>query len=125
EGWLSTGDVAGHVRHCRDAYAQRIAAALDELGRFPNLRPFLKPLGGFCLFLRLPPGLSAAAVEAAALDRGVAVARGSPFFCEGNADGYLRFCTATAEPPTLRSGIQRLLRLLEHMAASHFSQPVS
>lgn len=125
EGWLATGSVRAHVQRCRDVYAKRIRTALSMLEGTCALQPFLKPIGGFYVFLRLPVGLRAAAVESKSFARGIAFARGGPFSTDGSFDDHIRLCVATVEGPTISNGIQRLLRLLEEMDANHPMQPVS
>lgn len=117
EGWLSTGDVRGHLQRCRTAYRQRIRAALDQMGDGTALRPFLKPEGGFYLFARLRDGLNAVRVRTESLPRGISFAPGAHFSSDGSFADHLRLCVAARDVPIVRSGIQRLLRLVEQMEA--------
>lgn len=117
EGWLSTGDVHGHIKTCRDVYRQRLAQALTVLSARPTLRPWLEPEDGFYIFCRLPAGLTAARLRAESVHRGVIYASGDAFSVDGGLADHLRLCVSSCDGPTIQAGLERLQRLAEALAA--------
>ncbi|MFF2851379.1 PLP-dependent aminotransferase family protein [Streptomyces sp. NPDC058001] len=85
----------------------RITAALRMA--LPDLTVPHIPSGGYHLWLRLPDGTDEAALAAAALRRGVAVAPGRPYFCAEPPAAHLRLSFAgVAGPPEITEGVRRL-----------------
>ncbi|MFD5553225.1 PLP-dependent aminotransferase family protein [Streptomyces sp. NPDC127068] len=71
--------------------------------------PLHVALGGYQMWLRLPDGTDEAALAAAALRRGVAVAPGRPYFCAEPPAPHLRLSYAgVAGPDEIAEGARRL-----------------
>ncbi len=107
---LRDGFLARHVPTIRARYkAQRDAmlAALTRemagLGVHWN-----QPEGGMFLWLRLPPGLTAARLFPAALERHVAFVPGAPFYAGTPDERTLRLSFVTVPPEQIDAGIAAL-----------------
>lgn len=117
EGWLLSSDVAGHVAFARTVYAERLAAALDELKSGPLL-PVLRPDSGIYLFCRIASGLGASFVQQESARDGVVFAPGDAFSSDGAFGDHLRLCVSGLPAASIHVGLGRLRRLLEELAAS-------
>lgn len=95
--------VAAELKTRRDAMAAALRLALPDLA-LPHI-----PSGGQHLWLRLPDGTREAALVAAALRAGVAVAPGRPYFCAEPPAGHLRLSFAgVAGPAEIAEGVRRM-----------------
>ncbi|MEV7280147.1 PLP-dependent aminotransferase family protein [Streptomyces sp. NPDC093111] len=95
--------LAAELRSRRDALASAVAH------RLPELAPPFVPSGGFQIWFRLPDALPEAALVAAALRNGVAVAPGRPYFCAEPPAGHIRLSFAgVAGPAEIAEGVRRL-----------------
>jgi 2-aminoadipate transaminase len=83
-----------------------IMAALD--GHVGDGASWTRPEGGFFTWLELPPGGDAIAVAGRALEAGVAVVPGPPFFPAGGGERHLRLSFSRADEGEIDEGIRRL-----------------
>ncbi|MEO3754588.1 PLP-dependent aminotransferase family protein [Streptomyces sp. B6B3] len=102
-----------HLRTVAAALRQRREAVLAALTAgppvVPGARPPHAPRGGNHLWLELPEGADDAALAAAALRAGVAVAPGHPYFAAEPPAPHLRLSFAPATGvPELLEGLRRL-----------------
>ncbi|HKU66862.1 MAG TPA: hypothetical protein VJP85_03705, partial [Candidatus Baltobacteraceae bacterium] len=119
DGWLSTGDVEGHLRRSRTAYRDRLEAALREVRDDGSLQLYCEPRGGYHLFCRLPAPLTSAAVRARCAAAGIYFLCGDLFAADGTLDDYLRLCVSSLPPPAIQVGLRRLSHVVrELMVAS-------
>ncbi|MFG3498471.1 PLP-dependent aminotransferase family protein [Streptomyces sp. NPDC047928] len=94
---------AAELKNRRDTMAAELARHL------PELAPPYIPSGGFHLWTRLPDTADEAALVAAALRAGVAVAPGRPYFCAEPTAGHVRLSfAAVAGPAEIAEGVRRL-----------------
>lgn len=95
--------VSGLLRLRRDA----MVSALDE--SFPAGSSWSRPEGGYFLWLELPAAARADALLARAEEAGVAFVKGADF---GGAPNTARLAFSFASPEEIRTGIERLARLV-------------
>ncbi|WP_285493121.1 PLP-dependent aminotransferase family protein [Actinomadura sp. NBRC 104425] len=102
-----------HLRAVRTALKARRDALLAALGReLPELR-VNRPSGGFHLWARLPDGTSDVELADAALQGGVLVSAGRPFFPAEPSGPHLRLSyAAAASEAELAEGVRRLAAAL-------------
>jgi DNA-binding transcriptional MocR family regulator len=89
--FLSSGGYDRHLRRLRGqlrAQVDRTREAICEL--FPAGTRVSAPAGGFVLWVELPPGVDAYAVQAAALQQGISVAPGPIFSARERFTNHLR-----------------------------------
>ncbi|MEU1024573.1 PLP-dependent aminotransferase family protein, partial [Streptomyces sp. NPDC005904] len=95
--------VSGELKVRRDALAAALRLRLPEVA-MPHI-----PAGGYNLWVRLPDGTDEAALAAAALRAGVAVAPGRPYFAAEPPAAYVRLSfAAVAGVGEIGEGVRRL-----------------
>jgi DNA-binding transcriptional MocR family regulator len=105
---LAAGAYGAHVTMLRLAYASRrdaLVAALRE--HLPPGCGFTVPAGGFFIWVRLPPGLSASALLPVAERHAVSFAPGR-LFCADGDDRSLRLAFSLYGEASLAEGARRL-----------------
>ena len=80
----------------------------------PDAR-FVKPLGGYFLWVDLPRGTDVAALFGAAAERGVQFVKGSDFVLEG-AESSLRLAYSGVTPEEIEEGVKRLAEAYQALA---------
>ncbi len=104
------GGYRAHLARLRAAYRARRDHALARLAALgiPELT-VVPPAGGLNLWVGLPPGISAAALQREALAAGVAVAPGGLFYPDWrDGDGFIRLSYGGVTEEQLAEGIARL-----------------
>ncbi len=102
------------VAAARSAYRRRRDAMLAALARhMPAGVTWTRPSGGLFTWVRLPEGLdSAALLERAVGQAGVAFVPGAAFFFDGRGRNTLRLSFSLASEPEIEDGIARLAKLV-------------
>ncbi|GAA3452768.1 PLP-dependent aminotransferase family protein [Dactylosporangium matsuzakiense] len=104
-----SGDYDRHLARVRDAYReQRDALARHLRAAAPELT-FTLPAGGWFLWVRLPPGLTAEALQSRGEHHGVGFAPGPLFYCDGaGGSQYIRLAFSMLPPDDLATAAHRL-----------------
>ncbi len=97
--------VQGVSRRCRE---RRDAMLLALETHLPAGARWTVPDGGVYLWVRLPEGVAASALYAAALARGVVVAPGGAYFPDGGGEPFIALNFAAQPPERIVEGIARL-----------------
>jgi 2-aminoadipate transaminase len=84
--------------------AETLGAALER--ELPGAS-FVKPEGGYFMWVTLPPGIDAAALVAASAERGVAVLPGTDFMLDGGSDA-IRLAYSGVTPAQIEDGVARI-----------------
>lgn len=115
--FVQSGEWEAHITHMRRLYAEKCEALchglLEECEPYAR---FVRPQGGFFVWLECRDGIPASAVQRAALEEGALVVPGRVFFVDGADDRYLRLAFSTATPEQLREGARRLGRAFARVA---------
>jgi 2-aminoadipate transaminase len=98
------------LRERRDA----TAAALER--HIPDAR-FVKPQGGYFLWVDLPEGSDVGALAAASAERGVVFVKGTDFLIEGG-DSSLRIAYSAVPPDQIEEGITRVADAYHELAGA-------
>ena len=103
-----------HLARVAREYARRRALLLEALRRrMPEGVTWTEPQGGFSLLVTLPAGLSAQALLARALERGVAYTPGAAFFADGEAgQTTLRLSFSAVPAARIDEGVRRLAEVI-------------
>jgi 2-aminoadipate transaminase len=105
---LAAGAYGAHVAALRLAYASRRDALAEALGEhLPAGCSFIKPAGGFFVWVTLPDGLTASALLPAAERHHVGFAPGGRF-CTDGEDRGLRLAFSLYDEASLAEGGRRL-----------------
>jgi len=107
EEWFLTS----HLASLRARYAERAAALAGALRDVLGIDVPV-PEGGMFVWASLGAGVDTAALLPAAIEEGMAFVPGAAFAVDRVQPGALRLSFATADPPSLREGVERLARAL-------------
>jgi 2-aminoadipate transaminase len=102
--------IAGAREHYR-VRANALLAALD--GHLAGLASWTRPHGGFFSWVELPSSVDAVVLAERALEAGVAVVPGPPFYPEGGGERELRLSFSRVTEEEIAEGIRRLATLVE------------
>ena len=114
--YLQDNDIDQHIVKIREAYGQQrdaMVKAIEEY--FPQGITYTKPEGGMFLWVTLPEGLSALKVFEQAIKNKVAFVPGDPFYIGEKNVNTMRLNFSCADEDTIRTGIERLGRILKDM----------
>lgn len=112
---LESGQMSGHLRHLRRAYAERAAALSAALqDHVPRLQ-FSQPRGGYFIWAQLP-GANPARLRKLAAKEQVGFAPGAAFSTGGGFQEYLRLSFSHYLPPQLEEGAARLGRAVDALS---------
>jgi 2-aminoadipate transaminase len=78
-------------------------AALDA--NMPAEVSWTRPMGGFFVWLTLPPGLAAQEVRTEGEQRGITFLPGPPFFAEGGGENNVRLAFSYLSPQDIEKGV--------------------
>ena len=118
------GALERHVRRMRRLYAEREAALAGALAdALPEEARVVRPAGGTCLWLTLPPEIDAAEVHERARAAGIAYARGESFFVDGRGAEQLLLSFACLAPAELARGAHELGAIVRGAPGSRAGAP--
>jgi DNA-binding transcriptional MocR family regulator len=100
------------VRKALRERAETLCAALER--ELPDAR-FVKPQGGYFLWVDLPRGADVAALFGSAAERGVQFVKGSDFVLDGG-DSSLRLAYSGVTPEEIEEGVKRLAEAYRELA---------
>lgn len=110
--YLETQDWMAQIKVFREMYRDRRDAMLESLGALmPAIDPGIRwtvPDGGFYVWLTLPEGMDAKAMQPRALSARVAYVSGTAFFADGFGSRSMRLSYCHPTPDRIREGIRRL-----------------
>lgn len=109
--FIASGKLDKSIVTVREALRERrdaICAAIDEY--LPAAR-YVKPEGGYFLWVELPASVNTDRVAEQAAQQGVPIAKGSDFMVDGGRSS-LRLSYSSAGPDDLREGIARLAAIV-------------
>jgi 2-aminoadipate transaminase len=112
-----SGAIDRSIETVKAALRERRDATAESLERhLPDAR-FVTPQGGYFLWVDLPEGTDVAALEAAALERGVVFVKGTDFLIEGG-DSSLRIAYSAVPPDQIEEGIGRVAEAYRELAGA-------
>ncbi|GMV85817.1 MAG: hypothetical protein AMXMBFR80_16720 [Dehalococcoidia bacterium] len=115
---IRNGDLDRHVEDLRGIYLRKLERVEAALARYcAGYCSYVRPLGGFFLWLQLRPGISSRDVQLAANERGVIVGQGPQFFADGQATNHLRLAFSYVAMEEIEEGIHRLGEAMAEVAA--------
>jgi 2-aminoadipate transaminase len=111
-----SGAIERSIEKVREALGERANALCEALGReLPEAR-FVKPHGGYFLWVDLPRGTDVGALFEAAAERGVLFVKGSDFVLDG-AESSLRLAYSGVTPDEIEEGVKRLADAYHQLSA--------
>jgi 2-aminoadipate transaminase len=112
-----SGAIERSIATVKEALRERRDATADALERHIPEASFVKPQGGYFLWVDLPEGSDVAALEAGAQDRGVVFVKGTDFLIEGG-ESSLRIAYSAVPPDQIEEGIARVADAYRELAGA-------
>jgi len=101
------------IRETYKKHSELMVSLLQEM--MPESVTFTRPQGGMFVWVTLPDTISSMEVFDSAIRDHVAVLPGTPFYVDGGGNNTLRINFSNATPDKIRTGIERLSRVIRDM----------
>jgi DNA-binding transcriptional MocR family regulator len=105
--FCASGALDRSIETVKAALSERVAVLCDSLRSELPQAQFVKPDGGYFLWVRMPDGTDVDALRTAAAARGVEFVKGSDFVLEG-CESEFRLAYSGVTPPEIEQGVKRL-----------------
>jgi DNA-binding transcriptional MocR family regulator len=115
--FCDSGAIERSIETVKVALRERRDATADALARHIPDATFVKPEGGYFLWVDLPEGSDVAALEAGAAERGVVFVKGTDFLIEGG-ESSLRIAYSAVPPDQIEEGIARVAEAYRELAGA-------
>ena len=113
ETYGRSGGLEEQAARSRVLYGRRCQLMMAALERhMPESVRWTKPAGGFFTWLTLPDDIDGARLARAAVERGVAVVPGAPFFPDRSGTNNVRLSFSKVDYSQIPEGIERLAALV-------------
>jgi 2-aminoadipate transaminase len=113
EEYVRRGWIEEQLAQSRSLYRRKCGRMLAALERsMPAGVRWTRPEGGFFSWLTLPEGGDAVDLARRAVERGVGVVPGSPFYPDGRGGDNVRLSFSTVDEALIDEGIERLAGLV-------------
>jgi 2-aminoadipate transaminase len=112
--YLTTHDWKGQIKSFQLMYRERRDALLSALEQhMPAGCTWTKPDGGFFVWMTVPEGIDAKAMQPRAVTARVAYVPGTGFYSDGFGSRQMRLSFCYPTPERIREGVRRLAVVLE------------
>jgi 2-aminoadipate transaminase len=112
-----SGQIERSIENVREALHERANTLCDALQKeLPDAR-FVRPHGGYFLWVDLPRGTDVGALFEAAAERGVQFVKGTDFVLDG-AKSSLRLAYSGVTPAEIEEGVKRLAEAYDELSAA-------
>jgi len=112
-----SGAIDRAIETVKAALRERRDATADALERHIPDAKFVKPEGGYFLWVDLPEGSDVAALAARAAERGVVFVKGTDFLIEGG-DSSLRIAYSAVPPDQIEEAVERVAEAYRELAGA-------
>jgi 2-aminoadipate transaminase len=115
---IRNGDLDRHVERLRKIYLRKLERVEAALGRYcHDYCTYIRPQGGFFLWLALRPGLASRDVQQVANEKGVIIGQGPQFFADQQATNHIRLAFSYVAMEDIEEGVHRLGEAMAEVAA--------
>jgi 2-aminoadipate transaminase len=115
--FCDSGAIDRSIETVKAALRERRDATAEALERHMPDATFVKPQGGYFLWVDLPEGSDVAALAAGAEERGVVFVKGSDFLIEGG-DSSLRIAYSAVPPDQIEEAVARVAEAYRELAGA-------
>ena len=116
EQYLRDNDLDAHIEKTRVLYKAKAELMMDCMSKyFPEGVSYTKPQGGMFIWATMPEGIKAVDVWKKALEKGVAVCPGDPFYEEDRGVRTMRINYSNATDEKIETGIKILGDTIKEM----------
>lgn len=116
--YLDNFDWKSQINDYRGMYKERCDAMDEALKEYLPYCSWLKPKGGFYIWLKIPQGLNAKEMLPRAITAKVAYVSGTAFYDNGEGADHMRLSFCYPTPDRIREGIRRLSTVIENELAT-------
>ncbi|PXY86846.1 aminotransferase-like domain-containing protein [Bifidobacterium asteroides] len=116
--YLDNFDWKSQINDYRGMYKERCDAMDKALKEYLPYCSWLKPKGGFYIWLQIPQGLNAKDMLPRAITAKVAYVSGTAFYDNGEGADHMRLSFCYPTPDRIREGIRRLSTVIENELAT-------
>ena len=111
--YLHQQNIDDHIRKICSVYKTQCHLMIDIIrDKFPESVDYTEPEGGMFIWLTLPEGMSSTRVFEQALNAGVAVLPGTPFYTDGGGENTIRLNFSNSTEQKIITGMERFSRVL-------------
>jgi len=115
EEYGRAGGLDEQARRSRELYGRRAARLMDALkAHMPDGVSWTTPRGGFFSWLELPSGVDGSIVARGAVEKGVAIVPGAPFWPGPGGERNVRLSFSRVEDELIDEGIRRLASVIRN-----------
>lgn len=116
ERFILSGGLDAHISKMRAEYRERMDIMTGALSRYaPEGVSWNEPRGGYYIWCRLTPGISADRLVKRAAEYKVSFIPGTPFFFSGQGDGFIRLNFTYAPKDRIEEGVKRLCKAMKEL----------
>jgi 2-aminoadipate transaminase len=115
--FCDSGALERSIATVKEALRERRDATAEALQRHIPDAAFVKPQGGYFLWVDLPEGSDVGALAAGAAERGVVFVKGTDFLIEGG-ESSLRIAYSAVPPDQIEEGIARVAEAYRELAGA-------
>jgi DNA-binding transcriptional MocR family regulator len=115
--FCDSGAIERSIETVKGALRERRDATADALERHIPDATFVKPQGGYFLWVDLPEGSDVAALAAGAEERGVVFVKGTDFLIEGG-ESSLRIAFSAVPPDQIEEAVARVAEAYRELAGA-------
>jgi DNA-binding transcriptional MocR family regulator len=116
--FCTSGAIESSIATVKEALEERRDRLADALERdFGDEATFVKPEGGYFLWVDLPEGTDGSALDEAARERGVIFVKGTDFLLEGG-ESSMRLSYSGVTPDEIDEGVSRLAEAYKELAGA-------
>ena len=105
---MKSGLIEQHIEELKPVYSKHLGAMCDAIDRHIPGVSYIRPQGGYYLWMELPEGVNADETVFDAEDEGVLVFSGSMFYTSPSKHQNLRLCFTYSNPDQIEEGMRRL-----------------
>ena len=116
--YLDNFDWKSQINDYRGMYKERCDAMDEALKKYLPYCSWLKPKGGFYIWLQIPQGLNAKDMLPRAITAKVAYVSGTAFYDNGEGADHMRLSFCYPTPDRIHEGIRRLSTVIENELAT-------
>ncbi|MCT6919919.1 MAG: PLP-dependent aminotransferase family protein, partial [Bifidobacteriales bacterium] len=116
--YLDNFDWKSQINDYRGMYKERCDAMDEALKEYLPYCSWLKPKGGFYIWLKIPQGLNAKDMLPRAITAKVAYVSGTAFYDNGEGADHMRLSFCYPTPDRIREGIRRLSTVIDNELAT-------
>lgn len=116
--FLKSGRLDRYVKKLRPTYKQRRDRMIECIDKYlPADIEYVKPMGGFFIWMKVPKGIDETKLFKICADKGVIFVIGNAFDPQGKINGHIRLSYSNTSPEVIEKGMKILGEAMHEMLA--------